>query len=168
MATNHSQTLAGAAPAEGIVEIRKSVIIAILLVVGLFAGLVLWLMRSSHPVIAPATAQTFGTLHSSDVSTLDENATKHTDALATAPPVAVNRPAGQPALDTSLIDAAPPPPQAEQPSQATQPTQITEPILPPYGVGKRSKARATRIWTSSSAIAIGSIAQRASPRRRFR
>jgi len=125
MTTNHPQTLAGSAPAEEIVEIRKSVIIAILLVVGLFAGLVLWLMRSSHPVIAPATAQSLGTLHSSDVSTLNANAATHTDALPTSPPVPAHRTQIQPALDTSLVDVAQSPAQVAQPVQVTQPTATT-------------------------------------------
>jgi type IV secretion system protein VirB10 len=122
MTTNNPQALAGAAPAEGIVEIRRSVIIAILLVIGLFAGLVLWLMRSSHPIIAPATAQSLSTLHSTDVSTLDQNAAKHTDALPAPPPVPVYRPQSRPALDTSLIDAAQPPAQVARPAHDAEST----------------------------------------------
>ena len=108
MATNHSETLVGVARSEGIVEIRKSAIIAILLVVGLFAGLVLWLMHSSHPAIAAASAQSLGTLHGSDVSLLDENAAKHTDALPTPAPAAPRSVGTQSGLDPSLLAQAPP------------------------------------------------------------
>ncbi len=145
MTTNHPQTLAGAAPAEGIVEIRKSVIIAILLVVGLFAGLVLWLMRSSHPVIAPATEQSLGTLHSSDVSTLNQNATKHTDALPASPPVPAHQAPNQPALDTSLVDAAQPPAQVGQAEQITQATSTTSGAAAPSPVDDAAVRRRQEI-----------------------
>jgi type IV secretory pathway VirB10-like protein len=119
MATNHSESLVRGAPAEGVVEIRKSAIIALLLVVALFAGLVLWLMHSTHPAIAAPSPQNLGALHGSDVSALDQNATKRTDALPTAPAAAPRALATPSALDPSLL--AQPQPQFAQTAQAPMP-----------------------------------------------
>jgi type IV secretory pathway VirB10-like protein len=119
MSTNHSESLVRGVPSEGVVEIRKSAIIALLLVVALFAGLVLWLMHSAHPAIAAASPQNLGALHASDVSALDQNATKHTDALPTAAASAPRAIATPSTLDPTLI--AQTQPQFAQTAQAPMP-----------------------------------------------
>lgn len=77
-------------------------------------------MHSSHPAIAAASAQNLGSLHASDVSALDQNATKHNDALPTAAPAAPRTVATQPSLDPSLV--AQTQPQFAQTGQASTPT----------------------------------------------
>jgi type IV secretory pathway VirB10-like protein len=88
-------------------------------VVGLFAGLVLWLMRSSHPAMAAASAQSLGTLRAPDVSAIDPNETKHSDALPTPMPARPQNVATQPVLDTSLL--------AQNPNQFSQTSEASAP-----------------------------------------
>lgn len=120
MATNHSEKLVAGAGTEGIVEIRRSAVLAILLVVGLFGGLVLWLMHSAHPAVASASPQTFGTLRGSDVSAINQNEAKHSDALPSAPRSTYRKAPEESTLDTSLVSSAQTPSQIGQPAPAAR------------------------------------------------